>query len=42
MCKELPAVKNAKVYEVNFETWMKSGPIADGMKIDDVVKALAN
>ncbi|MHA7966832.1 ABC transporter substrate-binding protein [Paenibacillus sp. CAU 1782] len=40
--KELPAVKNGKVYEVNFETWMKSGPIADGMKIDDVVQALVN
>jgi iron complex transport system substrate-binding protein len=40
--KELPAVKNGKVYEVNFETWMKSGPIADGMKIDDVVQALVH
>ncbi|MEK8127284.1 ABC transporter substrate-binding protein [Paenibacillus filicis] len=38
--KSLPAVKNGHVYEINFETWMKSGPIADSKKIDDVVKAL--
>ncbi|WP_025025678.1 ABC transporter substrate-binding protein [Caldalkalibacillus mannanilyticus] len=38
--KNLPAVKGGRVYEVNFETWMKSGPIADGMKIEDVVQAL--
>ncbi|MNI84200.1 Fe(3+)-citrate-binding protein YfmC precursor [compost metagenome] len=38
--KNLPAVKQGHVYEVNFETWMKSGPIADGKKIDDVLAAL--
>jgi iron complex transport system substrate-binding protein len=38
--KSLDAVKSGRVYEVNFETWMKSGPIADRMKIEDVVKAL--
>jgi len=38
--KNLPAVKNGHVYEVNFETWMKSGPIADGMKVEDIVQAL--
>lgn len=38
--KDLPAVRNGKIHQVNFETWMKSGPIADEMKIKDVVKAL--
>ncbi|WP_162241883.1 ABC transporter substrate-binding protein [Paenibacillus sp. Leaf72] len=36
----LPAVKNGNIHEVNFGTWMKSGPIADGSKIDDVLAAL--
>jgi len=40
--KSLPAVKSGHVYEVNFETWMKSGPIADGMKVDDIVKRWSN
>ncbi|WP_138754358.1 ABC transporter substrate-binding protein [Paenibacillus sinopodophylli] len=39
--KSLPAVKKGQVHEVNFETWMKSGPIADGKKIEDVVAALS-
>lgn len=38
--QSLPAVKKGHVYQVNFETWMKSGPIADGKKIDDVLAAL--
>ncbi len=39
--KGLPAVQSGQVYEVNFETWMKSGPIADGKKIEDVAAALS-
>ncbi|WP_052737265.1 ABC transporter substrate-binding protein [Paenibacillus algorifonticola] len=39
--KNLPAVTNGNIHEVNFETWMKSGPIADSSKIDDVLAALA-
>lgn len=37
----LPAFKNGHVHQVDFETWMKSGPIADSKKIDDIVRALA-
>ncbi|MGG4142550.1 hypothetical protein ABEW34_05405 [Paenibacillus algorifonticola] len=39
--KNLPAVKNTNVHQVNFERWMKSGPIADSSKIDDVLAVLA-
>jgi len=38
----LSAVQAGQVHEVDFETWMKSGPIADSRKIEDVVKALAS
>ncbi|GAA3401573.1 ABC transporter substrate-binding protein [Paenibacillus hodogayensis] len=38
--KLVPAVQKGHVYEVNFETWMKSGPIADSKKMDDVLEAL--
>ncbi|WP_338554326.1 ABC transporter substrate-binding protein [Paenibacillus sp. KS-LC4] len=39
--KGLQAAKSGNIHEVNFETWMKSGPIADSSKMDDVLAALA-
>jgi iron complex transport system substrate-binding protein len=38
--KELPAVKNGNIYEVDMGHWMTSGAIASEMKVDDVLKAL--
>ena len=38
--KDLPAVQKDQVYSVNPKHWISSGPIADQMKIDDVVQAL--
>lgn len=39
--KVLPAVKNKKVIEMPANYWMATGAIANTLKIDDVVKALA-
>jgi len=38
--KDLPAVKNNRVFKVSARTWMSSGPIANGHVIDDVVAAV--
>jgi len=38
--RELPAVKNNNVYEVDFLTWMNYGVISHGKKIDDVLDVL--
>lgn len=35
-----PAVQQNQVYKVSSRHWMLNGPIADGMKIDDVVAAV--
>jgi AraC-like DNA-binding protein/ABC-type Fe3+-hydroxamate transport system substrate-binding protein len=39
--RELPAVRNNRVYEVDFLTWMNNGIISNGKKIDDILRALA-
>lgn len=39
--KGLPAVKNKKVIEMPANYWMATGAIANTLKMDDVVKALA-
>jgi len=38
--KAIPAVKRGDVHKVSARNWALSGPIADSMKIDDVVQAL--
>ena len=38
--KAIPAVKQNHTYKVSARHWMLNGPIADSMKIDDVVQAL--
>lgn len=38
---ELPAVRNGRVYEVDFLTWMNNGIISNGKKIDDILRSLA-
>ncbi|MDQ0206839.1 ABC transporter substrate-binding protein [Alkalicoccobacillus murimartini] len=38
--KDLPAVQKDQVFSVNPKHWISSGPIADQLKIDDVVEAL--
>lgn len=38
---ELPAVRNNRVYEVDFLTWMNHGVISNGKKIDDILRAMA-
>lgn len=38
--KAIPAVKQNRVYKLSARHWMLSGPIADSMKIDDVVAAV--
>jgi len=38
--KELPAVKNGNIHEVDMGHWMTSGAIASDMKVDDVLDAL--
>jgi ABC-type Fe3+-hydroxamate transport system substrate-binding protein/AraC-like DNA-binding protein len=38
---DLPAVRNNRVYEVDFLTWMNNGIISNGKKIDDILRALA-
>ncbi|MFS0554718.1 helix-turn-helix domain-containing protein [Brevibacillus sp. 179-C9.3 HS] len=37
----LPAVRNKRAYQVDFMTWMNHGVIANGKKVDDVLKVLA-
>ncbi|MGO4547363.1 helix-turn-helix domain-containing protein [Paenibacillus sp. 2TAB23] len=37
----LPAVRNNRVYEVDFMTWMNYGVISNTKKIDDILHALA-
>ncbi|MGG4450255.1 AraC family transcriptional regulator [Brevibacillus sp. HB1.2] len=37
----LPAVQNKRAYQVDFMTWMNHGVIANGKKVDDVLKVLA-
>ncbi|CAK4836640.1 unnamed protein product [Aphanomyces euteiches] len=37
--KEIPAVKQGHVYKMSSRHWMLNGPIADSMKIDDVLAA---
>lgn len=39
--RELPAVRNNHVYEVDFLTWMNNGIISNGKKIDDILRSLA-
>ncbi|MDU5140811.1 MAG: AraC family transcriptional regulator [Paenibacillus dendritiformis] len=39
--RKLPAVRNRRVYEVDFWAWMNYGVIAHSRKIDDVLNALA-
>lgn len=38
---DLPAVRNDRVYEVDFLTWMNNGIISNGKKIDDILRSLA-
>lgn len=38
--QSIPAVRNNRVYEVDFMTWMSHGVIANSRKIDDVMKVL--
>ncbi|WP_313892731.1 helix-turn-helix domain-containing protein [Psychrobacillus sp.] len=38
---DLPAVRNNRVYEVDFLTWMNNGIISNGKKIDDILRSLA-
>lgn len=39
--RDLPAVRNNRVYEVDFLTWMNNGIISNGKKIDDILRSLA-
>lgn len=39
--RALPAVRNRRVYEVDFFSWMNYGVISHGRKIDDVLRVLA-
>lgn len=39
--RDLPAVRNNHVYEVDFLTWMNNGIISNGKKIDDILRSLA-
>ncbi|WP_342570020.1 AraC family transcriptional regulator [Paenibacillus sp. FSL R5-0749] len=39
--RDLPAVRNNCVYEVDFLTWMNNGIISNGKKIDDILRSLA-
>ncbi|MGG4444072.1 AraC family transcriptional regulator [Brevibacillus fortis] len=39
--QSLPAVQNKRAYQVDFMTWMNHGVIANGKKVDDVLKVLA-
>lgn len=39
--QSLPAVRNGRVYEVDFLTWMNYGIISHSKKIEDAVKMLA-
>ncbi|MBU5351822.1 helix-turn-helix domain-containing protein [Paenibacillus barcinonensis] len=39
--RELPAVRNNRVYEVDFLTWMNNGVISHSKKIDDILRSLA-
>ncbi|WP_063847481.1 helix-turn-helix domain-containing protein [Bacillus sp. FJAT-28004] len=39
--QSLPAVRHNRVFEVDFLSWMNYGILAHGMKIDDVLRALA-
>ncbi len=39
--RDLPAVRNNRVYEVDFLTWMNNGVISNGKKIDDILRLLA-
>ncbi|WP_217560553.1 helix-turn-helix domain-containing protein [Paenibacillus sp. GbtcB18] len=39
--RDLPAVRNNRVYEVDFLTWMNNGVISNGKKIDDILRSLA-
>jgi len=38
---DLPAVRNNRVYEVDFLTWMNNGIISNGKKIEDILRSLA-
>ncbi|MDF9839797.1 MULTISPECIES: helix-turn-helix domain-containing protein [unclassified Paenibacillus] len=38
---DLPAVRNNRVYEVDFLTWMNNGIISNSKKIDDILRSLA-
>ncbi|MBP1991647.1 ABC transporter substrate-binding protein [Paenibacillus eucommiae] len=38
--KTIPAVKQNQVYKLSARHWMLSGPIAEGMKMDDIVQLL--
>ncbi|QHT62555.1 iron-siderophore ABC transporter substrate-binding protein [Paenibacillus lycopersici] len=38
--KKIPAVEKGQAYKVSARHWALNGPIADGLKIDDVVQAL--
>jgi len=38
--RELPAVRNNRVYEVDFLTWANRGALSNGKKIDDILRAL--
>ncbi|OBR66333.1 AraC family transcriptional regulator [Paenibacillus oryzae] len=39
--RDLPAVRNNRVYEVDFLTWLNNGIISNGKKIDDILRVLA-
>lgn len=39
--RDLPAVRNNRVYEVDFLTWMNNGIISNGKKVDDILRSLA-
>lgn len=39
--RDLPAVRNNRVYEVDFLTWMNNGIISNSKKIDDILRSLA-
>ncbi|MCK6078148.1 helix-turn-helix domain-containing protein [Paenibacillus silvae] len=39
--RDLHAVRNNRVYEVDFLTWMNNGVISNGKKIDDILRSLA-
>ncbi|MCM3337561.1 hypothetical protein M3650_02585 [Paenibacillus sp. MER TA 81-3] len=39
--RSLPVMRNHRVYEIDFMTWMNTGVIANGKKIDDVLRVLA-